>query len=501
MLPPDYLATLPDAAVAAIDAMMESVLQVTAQRVAKYGWTEQSQWEVDRLEAIGYLTSDVQRIIKQYAPDVAKEISQAFEDAMKETVQQDRAIYESAGVWNSDAIDQKAMQNIIRSGLTQTAGTFSNLTATLAKETAVQFAAAMDQAWIAAATGVITPQEAARRAIRQLCRDGIKVVTYPSGHQDTIEVATRRALLTGINQTALKTQDELLLELDCDLVEVTAHAGARPSHAAWQGKVFSRWGKTEGYVTLEAGTGYGTGAGLGGWNCRHSYHPFFEGSTPAYTAEQLASYNAKKYTYNSKDLTEYEAMQQQRYFERGIRRWKREYLTAEVMGKDTTEAAVRLKTWRQREADFLAQTGRRQDSSRSQVGGFGHSQASKATWIHRNYDIVESIGRSVGAKAKNYQIYNPVTGDFTQLAEGTHIIQPKNHIMAGYGRDRQIDCIDWLVDKHGGDAIKWTKEKGFGFVLDEYSDVRKVELHWYQEPSVGKVEMKIKERNGEIYID
>jgi hypothetical protein len=67
--------------------------------------------------------------------------------------------------------------------------------------------------------------------------------------------------------------------------------------------------------------------------------------------------------------------------------------------------------------------------------------------------------------------------------------------------ERQIDCIDWLVDKHGGDAIKWTKEKGFGFVEDEYGEIRKVELHWYQEPSVGKVEMKMKERNGEIYID
>ena len=386
MLQPDYLASLPDAVVEALDTMMEAVLQVTARRIAKYGWTEQTQWEIDRLEAIGFLTSDIQRVIKEHSPDIAAEISQAFEEAMQETVHQDQAFYEAAGAWSTEAIDQKAVQNVIRSGLTQTAHTFSNLTGTLAKETAVQFAAAMDQAWIAAATGVITPQEAGRRAISQLCRDGIKVVSYPSGHQDTIEVATRRALLTGINQTAMKVQDQMLLDLDGDLVEVTAHAGARPSHAEWQGKVFSRWGKTEGYVTLEAGTGYGTGAGLGGWNCRHSYHPFFEGYTPAYTQEQLAAYNKKKYTYDSKELTEYEAMQQQRYFERGIRRWKREYLTAEAMGEDTTEAAVRLKQWRERETDFLTQTGRRKDSSRSQVGGFSHSQASKATWQNRIFD-------------------------------------------------------------------------------------------------------------------
>ena len=77
----------------------------------------------------------------------------------------------------------------------------------------------------------------------------------------------------------------------------------------------------------------------------------------------------------------------------------------------------------------------------------------------------------------------------------------KTHVMAGKGRDRQIDCIDWLVDKHGGNPVEWTKEKGFGYVEDEYGETHRVELHWYQEPTVGKVEMKIKDRDGEIYLD
>ena len=118
-----------------------------------------------------------------------------------------------------------------------------------------------------------------------------------------------------------------------------------------------------------------------------------------------------------------------------------------------------------------------------------------------NEEIVERIGRSVGAKAKNYKIHDPQTGNFIQLAEGTMITQPKNHIMAGKGRDRQIDCLDWLLDKYGGDALQWTKEKGFGFVEDEYGEIHRVELHWYQEPSVGKVEMKLKYRDGRAYLD
>ena len=117
--------------------------------------------------------------------------------------------------------------------------------------------------------------------------------------------------------------------------------------------------------------------------------------------------------------------------------------------------------------------------------------------------IIATVGRSVGAKAKNYQIRDPITGDYVGLAEGTTITQPKNHIIAGKGRNRQIDDIDWLMDKYPGDSEEhWTKEKGFGYVYDEYGDKRRVELHWYQSPSNGRVEMKIKvQPGGEIYLD
>ena len=469
MLPPDYLAALPDAVVNAIDAMMDNVLAATAKRISKYGWTDQSQWEADRLKAMGALQSDIKRILKKHAPEIADQVEKAFQEAIAETVQQDKPYYEAAGMWNTDAIDRAAMDKIIRSGLRKTAQTFTNLTGTLAKETAKQFTAAMDMAWLAASTGTITPQEAGYRAIQQLCRDGIKVVTYPSGHQDTIEVATRRALLTGINQTALNAQDQLLLDLGGDLVEVTAHAGARPSHAEWQGKVFSRWGKTPGYVTLEAGTGFGTGPGLGGWNCRHSYHPFFEGYTPAYTQEQLEAYNAKKYTYNGKALTEYEAMQQQRYFERGIRRWKQEYLAAEAGGYDSTEAAVRLKQWRARETDFLKQTGRRRDSSRSQVGGFSHSQASKATWTYKSFESRANALLSLGTTQKNVTVYSKDHDVVDKLAaHKIKYIQRINdkEIIVDAGKPTitamRIHAVDNLTNKP--DRVDMTAEKAQTFV-------------------------------------
>ena len=126
-----------------------------------------------------------------------------------------------------------------------------------------------------------------------------------------------------------------------------------------------------------------------------------------------------------------------------------------------------------------------------------------------NYDeedndviVAEEIGRSVGAKARNYDIYNSATGKYMHLTEGTRIIQPKNHVIAGKGRNNQIDIIDLLLDRYQGDPLEWTKEKGFGYVDDEFGDSRFIEIHWYQEPSVGKVEFKIKiQPDGSLYLD
>ncbi len=109
-----------------------------------------------------------------------------------------------------------------------------------------------------------------------------------------------------------------------------------------------------------------------------------------------------------------------------------------------------------------------------------------------NYEPDIIIGKSLGAKAKNYDIFTP-DGEILNLSEGTHI--KKVEVIAGEGRNRQIDMVDSLVDKYGGDRVKWKKCKGQGYVdLDGESNL--VELHWYEEPSTGRVEFKIKRQPG-----
>ncbi|MEG1567830.1 MAG: phage minor capsid protein [Anaerovoracaceae bacterium] len=246
---------------------------------------------------------------------------------------------------------------------------FDNLTRTTANTTTHQFEKVLDRAYLQITSGAFDYNSAIRSAVKDLSQKGIAVVEYPSGHTDYMEVAVRRATVTGVNQTAAKLQEVRADEMDSDLVETTAHVGARPEHAEWQGKVFSRSGKSKRHPDFRESTGYGTGAGLCGWNCRHNFYPFFEGiSESIYSKEQLKEYDAKNYRYNGQKMTEYEASQKQRYIERQIRRWKREEQAMEAAGLPTNEAATKVKQWQGVQRDFIKQTGLKRQYDREMVG-------------------------------------------------------------------------------------------------------------------------------------
>ena len=283
-------------------------------------------------------------------------------------------------------------------------------------------------------SGAFSSEQAIQTAVKDLSRQGVSSITYPSGHTDSLDVAVRRAIITGVNQTAAKLSEKLADELGCDLVEVTAHHGARPTHAEWQGQVYSRSGKTPGYDNFIDATGYGTGEGLCGWNCRHSFYPYYEGTSRAYSQKMLDEYNNKTVTYNGQKLTEYEATQQQRYIERQLRRWKREYQAMSAAGQPAGKAAAKIAEWNQRQADFLKQTGLKKQVGRTQVEGYNKSVSAKATWAARKNSAEDAkfLSAITGARITNiygkaarthaekyYGLIRSMTNDVASIARNT----------------------------------------------------------------------------------
>lgn len=391
MLSPQYLEQLPEPLIALWQQVEDDILRDIARRIQKMGTiTETAAYQAWRLEQTKLLHTDIVKLISKYSGKSETAIRKMLVEAGTQTLQTEDAIHAAAGVTLPEPNKSQNLQNLLNAGYRQTTGTWKNLTATTANTVSRQFEDALDRAWLQVSSGAFDYQTAIRRAIHDLAEhmDG---VTYPSGHKDSLEVAVRRATLTGVNQTCGKLQLERAQEAGCEFVEVTAHVGARDTgsgpanHASWQGKVYHVggpvWYEGEYYKGFEETTGYGTGPGLCGWNCRHNFFSFWPGiSSRVYTDEQLQALSAKDIEYKGKKYSRYEINQMQRAKERQVRKWKKTYLMEKEAGLDTTESALRLKEARKVLSDFAGATGGRVDSNRTAVNNFGHSPASKATW-------------------------------------------------------------------------------------------------------------------------
>ena len=212
---------------------------------------------------------------------------------------------------------------------------------------------ALDNAATQVQSGAVSYNQAIKSAVRQLAESGIKIVDYESGHCDQIDVAARRAVMTGVNQICAKYTEQSAEYLETQYFEVSAHAGARDkpgpspwsSHKEWQGKVYStRSGDI--YPSIYDVCGLGYVDGLEGANCRHRRFPWVEGvSERTYTDEQLAHIDdGLGCTFDGKQYTAYEATQMQRRVERQIRAQKRLVNAYKATGltDDATAANVKL---------------------------------------------------------------------------------------------------------------------------------------------------------------
>ena len=225
----------------------------------------------------------------------------------------------------------------------QTSDTFRNLTASMGflvgntmLKPARAYQWALDNAEMQIQSGAISYNQAIASAVKQLAENGIKVVDYESGHRDSIDVAARRAVMTGVNQICAKYTEQAAEYLETPYFEVSAHSGARDipgkspwsSHKAWQGRVYSLH-SNDIYPSIYDVCGLGAVDGLEGANCRHRRNVWVEGvSERTYTDEQLAHIDDDLgCTFDGKKYTAYEATQMQRRVERQIIKQKK-FVTA-----------------------------------------------------------------------------------------------------------------------------------------------------------------------------
>lgn len=398
--------------------LTESILRDIARRIVKAGVTDTASWQTERLQECGMIYRDIAKTVAEYTGRLESEICADFEDMQTDVFDYNDEIlikngYEPQTIKNISP----EMHQIIDAALKKTTTEAVNLTKTTAITTQNMYLTACDLAHMQVASGAFSYQEAIKNAIISAAQQGVKVL-YPSGWVSSMDVAVRRSVLTGVNQTAGTLQKMRADEIGSDLMELSAHYDARPSHAEWQGQIVSLSGQ-KGYLTLDD-IGYGAVDGFMGANCRHNWYMFFEGDKRTYTDEYLKELANQKVTYNDKEMLVSEGKDMQRRFERGIRKTKQELVmldegiktakdpkVTESLKEQFTVSSMKLKRQEATLRDFCKQTDLRRDRFREQAFAaktengilyFGRSTSSKAVWANKKgltaqqeHDIIKEI--------------------------------------------------------------------------------------------------------------
>lgn len=440
MLTPEYLQGAPAELEALFLQLEEEVIKDICRRIAKEGrLTDSAADQAERLRDLGAGTDYIKRKISEYSELSSAEVDRLFFDAAQTSDEFYRNVYDRANKEYTPFEYNDYLQQAVTAAVNQTKGELRNLTQSMGfsyrgSNGQVRFHTAaeayrdcLDYAFLQTSTGMTDYNTAVRNATRRLTESGLQFVDYASGVRNHADVAVRRAVLTGLSQYTGKIAERNAQELDTDIVEVTAHSGARPDHAEWQGRWYSLSGKSKQYPSLVQVTGYGTVTGLKGANCSHEFYPVIPGiSEPSYTEEELKNIDPPPFEYNGKTYTCYEATQRQRYMERAMRKTKRELLAADSTGdKDRfTEKSVLLRRQREEYGKFSKAAGLLTQNERTQVNGFGRSQASKASWAAK-----KGQGSS-GSSA-------PASGSSSGSSSGTPFQTsiPQNNVM---GKTNQI---------------------------------------------------------------
>lgn len=385
---PEELEKLPKPLERTMTALELSIMNEVIQRIKEVGrLTPVIDWMLNRLVAIGESKSRIKQLIGEAVKEADFKIDEIYKQAVLSDYIRNREIYEAAGVDYQPYEDNQWLQQVVDAARRQTKGslrTLENITQTTGFNVMIgnqrvftplseYLERSLDKAMLGITTGTRTYSQAIGEVIDEMTASGIRTVDYASGKSDRIEVAARRAVMTGVAQMTKQVSDKNAEELGTDHWEVDWHMGARNTgtgylnHQSWQGKVYSS-------EEMRTVCGEGEMLGFAGINCYHIKFPFLPGiSKRKYTDEWLAEQNRKeneKKTFQGKEYDTYSALQYQRKLERTIRKQKQDVELLEKAGADKddiTAAKCRLRLTNKAYVDFSKEMDMRQQRERLRI--------------------------------------------------------------------------------------------------------------------------------------
>ena len=382
---PEELEKLPKPLERTMTALELSIMDEIIQRIKEAAQiTPVIDWLLVRMDAIGKSRSSIRQMIDKALEETDLQVDDIYEQAARSDYIRNKAVYEAAGRDYLPYKDNQWLQQVVDAARRQTKDSLrplENITQTTGFNVPMggrkvftplseYLERSLDKAMLGITTGTRTYSQAIGEVVDEMTASGIRTVDYASGKSDRIEVAARRAVMTGVAQMTKQVSDRNAEELGTDHWEVDWHMGARntgtgyKNHQSWQGKVYS----SEEMRTI---CGEGEMLGFAGINCYHIKFPFLLGiSKRKYPDEWLAEQNRKeneKKVYRGREYDTYGALQHQRRLERTIRKQKQDVKLLESGSADKeaiTAAKCRLRLTNKTYVDFSKELGLRQQRER-----------------------------------------------------------------------------------------------------------------------------------------
>ena len=324
-LTPNYLQKCTDGIERQYQQLVTEILVDLADRISHAkGMTSTAEYLNEKLREMSLHQVWINQMLAKVLNTTEKEVEKLMEESTYKSTRSEIKNLEVHGYDTSGlefAAQVEKSTNVAKNELT-------NLTRTTGQLATAKLMNIYDQAYLQVSTGAYSYDQAVTNAVKKLAKDGLGEVTYPTGAKRTVEAAVRVAVRTSVSQNALKCEEDMLDDMDVNLVEVSSHLGARPSHAVWQGKIYWRKHPEGNYENFYEATGYGTPTGLGGYNCRHQHYAYFGD-------DDEQTYHHIDETLNKEA---YEMEQKQRSLERKLREWDRKEKILNAGGVDSTEA-------------------------------------------------------------------------------------------------------------------------------------------------------------------
>lgn len=453
----EYQDKMVDKMIARFADLEDRIMQDIVRRINMAGKiTSTADWQINRLKILGYSSEDIEASLKETLNATYPEMFELYDKVINWEYVRNKDVYEQINAEYIPYNENEQFKQITEGIKRQTQRDLENITQSLGfyldygdgRRVLTPFAQVyqgfLDAACMDIVSGAFDYNSVLRRVVTQLTNSGLRQIDYVSGRSNRIDVAARRAIMTGMSQITGKITDYNAEKLGADHFEVAWHSGARPTHAVWQGKVWTR----EQLVNV---CGLGSATGLLGVNCYHEYYPFFPGIsernwTDEWLEEKKRQENTPK-TFGGKEYTLYEAKQQQRKMETAMRAQREKVKLLEAGGADPDEVML----------------------ARAKYQG--------------QLDEYAKFSRKMGVKQERERVYLDMQG-FVATNTKKENARYTAEMIKNSGRDnRQYERFKSVLGKDAGSLadfrqMKYNKPNKFSVLkkkVDTYSDIDKKE--------------------------